>query len=110
MRQLLFAIVPILVVTMPLLSWINHIHSNNRGIDQTYTTTTPEDGQKLPSTISLFDEKAYQKALEHKGLNETLCSPVMGLKVSEKCTNKGFIKQLDQRSVDLTEENRVEKL
>ena len=81
MRKLFFTIVPIIVVTLPFLTWINRINSTNRQLDQINTNT--EVVHKVPSTISLFDEIAYQKALEHKGLNESLCSPVLVLKVSE---------------------------
>ena len=86
-----FARVSILVVTLPLLIWISHINSTNRGEDKidNKCAKITLNLQKSPSTstISLFDEKAYQKALEHKGLDETLCSPVLVLKVS---TEKGI--------------------
>ena len=38
-------------------------------------------GSKLPSVVKHFDEPAYQKALEHHVLDDTLCSPVLGIKV-----------------------------
>ena len=99
-----FTRVSLLVVALPLLIWINHIPSSNRGeekIDNKCAKITL-NMQKSPSTstISLFDEKTYQKALKHKVLDETLCSPVLVLKVSaEKCIHvkKGFIEHLDQR-------------
>ena len=43
-----------------------------------------EAGPKLPSVIHLFDESAYQKALDHHVLDDTLCSPVLGLNVRGK--------------------------
>ena len=97
-----FTRVSLLVVALPLLIWINHIPSRGaEKIDNTCAKITL-NLQKSPSTstISLFDEKAYQKALKHKVLDETLCSPVLVLKVSaEKCilVKKGFIEHLDQR-------------
>ena len=46
-----------------------------------------EDGPELPLVINIFDEPAYQKALDHYVLDDTLCSPVLGLNVRK---NKVF--------------------
>ena len=46
-----------------------------------------QDGPELPLVINIFDEPAYQKALDHYVLNDTLCSPVLGLNVRK---NKVF--------------------
>ena len=87
--------------------WIYHIHAANRGIDKRFN----EDVEKLPVfymyRLSLFDEVAYQKALEHKGLDEDLCSPVLALKVSEK--KNISLRDRDQSSTSVIEENKMEK-
>ena len=87
--------------------WIYHIHAANRGIDKHFN----EDVEKLPVfymyRLSLFDEAAYQKALEHKGLDEDLCSPVLALKVSEK--KNISLRDRDQSSTSVIEENKMEK-
>ena len=43
------------------------------------------------ASVSIFDEPAYLKALDHHGLNDGLCSPVLGLKVRK---NKVFKREL----------------
>ena len=81
MRRLWFIIVSIFAITLSLLIWISHIHCTNHRINNAPKLPSTST---LPSTISLFDEIAYQKAMEHNGLNETFCSPVLVLKVSKE--------------------------
>ena len=60
--------------------WIYHIHSANRVIDN----IAEDQPVFYMYRLTLFDEVAYQKTLEHKGVDEDLCWPVLALKVSEK--------------------------
>ena len=84
MKQLFFTVMPILV-TVPLLICIKIIkQSDSKNHERDKTHDIKRDVQRIPSTISMFDEIAYQKALENKGLNESLCSPVLTLKVGKE--------------------------
>ena len=79
MRQKCFTQVVFLLFLVPLLTLIHHMHSRK---DKNFNTGYEQESPSTKS-ISLFDAVTYHKTLKAKGMNDSLCTTVSALQVSE---------------------------
>ena len=84
MRQKCFTQVVFLLFLVPLLTLIDHMHSREkRGKDKNFNSGYEQESPSTKS-ISLFDAVTYHKILKGKGMNDSLCTTVSALQVSEE--------------------------